>query len=275
MQADPGEAMFKLRLILVAVALALALSGPVGPALAQEGGVSTAEHFWLFKEVRRMKGADCPDGPACAMHRLYTPRRFDPMLNPAMAEVMRRMEGEDTARGQIGPPGDSPKFCENRAWEGTLNFDPEALEPAAKLEVLRDLPGVYFDLTKLKAPEGFVGAFGKNLDVAFRGRFKRAGIRLLTKEQVEATPGQPVMNVYFSHTNPKTGCWYSVFASLTQTALLTRNPLVKFKAGTWSTSSGVKTVSEGGTEYDAILWVADKFVRDYLVANEKAPAASR
>jgi len=57
--------------------------------------------------------------------------------------------------------------------------------------------------------------------------------------------------------------------------LLTRNPLVKFKAGTWSTSSGIKTVSEGGTEYDAILWVADKFVRDYLVANEKAPAASR
>jgi len=123
-QADPGEAMFKLRLILVA--LALALSGSVGPALAQEGGVSTAEHFWLFKEVRRMKGADCPDGPACAMHRLYTPRRFDPMLNPAMAEVMRRMEGEDTARGQIGPPGDSPKFCENPGGDGDGNGEKEA-----------------------------------------------------------------------------------------------------------------------------------------------------
>jgi len=209
------------------------------------------------------------------MLREYETRRFAPALNPAMEEVMRRLESEATARGEIGLPLDTPRFCENRAFESTLNFDLEELEPAAKLEVLRDLPGVHFDLTGLKSPEGFVGAFGKNLQVAFEGRFRRAGIRLLSKEEVEVAPGQPVMNIYFSHTNPKTGCWYSVFASLSQTAVLTRDPLVKFRAGTWSASSGVKTVGEGGTEYDAILWIAEKFVEDFQRASEGATPPSR
>lgn len=245
------------------------------PVLAQDNAMRTEEHFWLLQEGRRSKGADCPQGPDCAMVRRFTPRRFDPALNPAMEEIMRRLTREDSARGILGLAADSPKFCENRAWEAQLDFDPEALKLSQKLEVLRGLPGVYFDLSKLKAPEGFAGPFGKNLQRTFEARFRQAGIRVLTKEEVETVPGKPTMNVYFSHTNPKTGCWYSVFASVSQTALLTRNPLIKFRAGTWSASSGVKTVGEEGTEYDAILWVADRFVRDYLTANDRVPGASQ
>jgi len=250
-----------------------ALMGVTAPVCAQDG-VREAQYYWLLHETRRMKGGDCPDGPGCVSLRRFDPQRFDPALAPAMAEVMRRLKTESAARGQVIPPKDAPKFCENRAFEGALNFDPETLELAPKLEVLRDLPGVYFDLTGLKPPEGFPGAFGKTLQAAFEGRFRRAGIRVLSKEEAERAPGHPVLNVYFSHTNPETGCWYSVFASLSQTVLLTRDPLVKFRAGTWSASSGIKTVGEAGTELDAILWVADKLVRDVLVANEKAPKAS-
>ncbi|MGV6811630.1 MAG: hypothetical protein ACWA47_05250 [Brevirhabdus sp.] len=236
-------------------------------AAAAQSAISTSDQYWLLHEDRRMRGADCPDGAGCAWMRRYDLRLFDRSLNAAMAEIMSRLRSE----GPAAP--NPPKFCENRAFEATLNFDPDALEEAEKLEVLRDLPGVYFDLSGLKAPEGFVGDFGLNLQVAFEGRFKRAGIRVLSKQEAEGAPGKPMMNVYFSHTNPKTGCWYSVFASLSQTAVLTRNPLVKFRAGTWSASSGVKTVGDTGTEYDAILWVADKFVRDYLAANGKDTAS--
>lgn len=244
------------------------------PALPQ-GEVLESEYFWLMHEARRMKGAACPAGAGCAVQRVFEPRRLDPSLNPAMAEVMRRITAEEAAEGVSGLRPDAPKFCENRAFEGILNFDAEALEMAPKLEVLRNLPGVYFDLRRLKAPEGFAGPFGQNLHLAFEGRLKAVGLPVLSKEEVETVPGQPHLNVYFSHTNPDTGCWYSVFASLSQTAVLTRDPLVKFRAGTWSASSGVKTVGETGTEYDAILWVVDKLVRDYLVANGRAPDASR
>lgn len=86
---------------------------------------------------------------------------------------------------------------------------------------------------------------------------------------MEQTPGKPQLNIYFSNANAKTGCTYSLFASLSQTMLLTRNHTVKLKVGTWGSTGGPSADFPHGNEYDAVMRVVDKLLADYKRANSK------
>ncbi|MGB1235650.1 MAG: hypothetical protein ACPG5U_07945, partial [Planktomarina sp.] len=96
-----------------------------------------------------------------------------------------------------------------------------------------------------------------------------AGIRMVSEEEVERVPGQPKLAVYFSNTNPDSGCYWSVFATLTQTAILTRDINVKVSAGTWAFMSGYDPDQPGLTEFDAITEVFTKFSTDFRAANAR------
>ena len=155
-----------------------------------------------------------------------------------------------------------------------LGFNPHALPLTAKSEALRNLPGVYFNLRNLKAPATYDGPFGEVLQREVTKKLRHAGIRVLSKAEHQLVPGQPQLNIYFSNTNPTTGCRFSIYASLTQTVLLSRNHIVKFKAGTWGTSGGFTLDAPHRREFDAILHVVDIFIRDYWKANSTPQAVA-
>ncbi|SLN30747.1 hypothetical protein PSA7680_01474 [Pseudoruegeria aquimaris] len=258
---------------LIACALALsglALSGlaPPGGALAQ--GTTPQERFWILWEHIEQVGTDCPGGKNCETRRSYTSRLFEPADREGVYRLFGLLDLHAAKRGQAAEHPEAPRICQHNDPEVMLGFDPERLRLSEKIDALAGLPGVYVNLRGLKAPEGYEGDFGGKLQAAFESRFRNAGIRLLSKEEVERTPGQPKLNVYFSRTNPDTGCWFSVFASLSQTVLLTRDIRTKLVAGTWAMSSGRSASNPDIGEYDAILRVADAFVRDYLKANPGA-----
>ncbi len=232
-------------------------------------GVARAQEnrFWIIWELiepRLNCGADDP----CEPLRRYTTR----LLASPAGEELRNMIGLlDQLALEQGLPvehPDAPRICQAHDPEVLIGFDPEKRELSDRLAALKDLPGVYFNLDSLNAPPGYGGNFGENLQAEFETRFRAAGIRLLTEEQMIEAPGQPQLNVYFSNANLDTGCNYSVFASLSQTMLLTRNINVKLKVGTWGMSEGPSSDFPDQTEYDAILRIADAFATTYIEANQ-------
>ena len=151
----------------------------------------------------------------------------------------------------------------------TLGFDPLALPKSVKGEVLRGINALHLDLTTLKSPPGFSNGFGPQLHQKFVERLAAAGIRVVPKDQLPSLPGQPTLNLYFSFSDPDDLCdyQYSVFASLSQEVLLARDVRIKVAAGVWSFSTGSSAADHQGTEADAILRVADQFVRDHRAVN--------
>ncbi|MCT8159330.1 hypothetical protein [Pseudoruegeria sp. SHC-113] len=248
---------------LIAVGLVMLLGG--GGASAQP--LEPQERFWILWEHIEHSGQNCPDGASCETRRSYTSRLFEPLDKRGVYRLFGLLDLHAARRGQSAEHPEAPRICQHTDSEVLLGFDPERLRLSEKIDALAGLPGVHVNLRGLKAPEGFEGDFGGGLQAAFESRFKAAGIRLLTEEEMEQTPGQPKLNVYFSRTNPDTGCWYSVFASLSQTVLLTRDIRIKLVAGTWAMSAGYSADTPDATEYGSILRVADAFVRDYLKAN--------
>lgn len=224
------------------------------------------ERFWVLWEHIERTGSNCPNATTCTERRTYASRLFNPQNRENIYRLFGMLDFQAAARGQKADHPDAPRICQHHDPEVVLGFDPEALPLSEKLEALRGLTGVAFDITRLKAPQGFEGDFGAKLQTAFEAQFKEAGIAILSEEERLKAPGQPKLNIYFSNTNRATGCTYSVFASLSQTVLLTRNLKTKLSAGTWSFSTGPSQDFPNAVEYDAVLRVADAFVRDFKKA---------
>ncbi|MEP3296077.1 MAG: hypothetical protein ABJO27_06285 [Pseudoruegeria sp.] len=248
-----------LRILVAAVSL-LCLSAPLSAQGAEE-------RFWVLWEHIEKVGQNCPNGTECKTKRTYASRLFEPASRESIYRLFGMLDFQAAARGEAADHADAPRICQHNDAEVLLGFDPERLRISDKLDALTGLYGVHIDVRNLKAPSGYSGDFGAGLQKEFEARFKAAGIRILSEEQMLEAPGQPKLNIYFSNTNQSTGCTYSVFASLSQTVLLTRNIRTKLTAGTWAFSTGPSTDFPNAHEYDAILRVADAFVRDYLKAN--------
>lgn len=233
------------------------------------GAQQTQERFWVLWEHIEQTGSNCPNASTCNERRTYASRLFNPQNRENIYRLFGMLDFQAAVRGQKADHPDAPRICQHHDPEVVLGFDPEVLPLSEKLDALRGLKGVALDITRLKAPQGYEGNFGAKLQVAFEERFKQAGIAILSEEERLNAPGQPKLNIYFSNTNRATGCTYSVFASLSQTVLLTRNLQIKRAAGTWSFSTGPSQDFPNAVEYDAILRVADAFVRDFKMAQTK------
>lgn len=120
---------------------------------------------------------------------------------------------------------------------------------------------------KRHASANYGGDFGKTLQTTMGQKCAEAGLTYLTKDEMEKIPGKPQLNIYFSNTDPDSGCHFSVYTGMSQTAPLTRNHTVKLRVGTWGMSGGYSTKQPNRSEFDAILVVVDKFIADYQRAN--------
>ncbi len=227
------------------------------------------DRFWILWEKQFYAGENCPGNPRCVVRRNYTSRQFQP---PDMTNIYRlfgMLDGNALAQGRLAEHPDAPRICQHNDAEILLGFDPERLPKSEKIEVLRDLAGVHFDLKSLGPPPNHGRNFGRDLHAAFVERFRAAEIPILSKEQVATTPGQPTLSVFFSHSGGDGRCdyVYTVFASLSQTVLLTRDLRIKVSAGTWAFSAASTADGYQGTERDLILMVADRFIQDFQTVN--------
>lgn len=239
-----------------------------GSAVEAQSG----DRFWILWEKFQYAGEGCPNGPNCLVRRNFTSRLFPDVELSSIYRLFGLMDGSALAEGRLSEHPDAPRICQHNDAEVVLGFDPEALPKSEKIEALRGLKGVSFNLTKLKAPPGARNDFGPSLQKAFEARFRAAGLKILTPEQAKRTPGQPELAVFFAYTDPDGHCeyTYSVFASLSQTVLLTRDLRIKISAGVWAYSTKPPAGDAHGSEYDSILKIADALVKDYLSVNPKS-----
>ena len=172
-------------------------------------------------------------------------------------------------RGHSPDHQDAPNWCQQTDAQTILGFEAESWPESEKSRALEGLRGVYFDLNALRGPQSYIGDFGPNVHAEVARKFDISGIPVLDEEALESTPGKPILNIYFSNTNPDTGCWFSVFAALSQTMLLTRNHTVKIRAGSWGMSGGYSADDPNRGEFEAIMLVVDSFIADFQKANPK------
>lgn len=207
---------------------------------------------------------ECPNSQPCKMNQRYITRLVE---EPSTLRAQQLIGALDQRAQNLGQPimhPDTPTWCQKDMLRATQL---ERMTISDKLAPLKGLEGIYIDLTKLTPPSTEGRDFGERLQEEALRRLKSAGVPILeSKYAMENTPGQAQLNIYFSNTNPDTGCWFSVFASLSQTMVLTRDPSIKLKAGSWGQSGGYSLENPSRSEFDAILSILDQFIADYVAA---------
>ncbi len=242
--------------------VAIVFAEPLSAQTAQ-----TENKIWLTWEQRRIDPSLCEQKYYCEQVPVYMSRLVEKTSEGNAQSIIGALDNIARARQQPVELPDAPTWCQMTDAKTILGFDAESWPISEKQKALAGLQGVYFKLDGLKGPPGYEGPFGPQVHAQAEDRFARAGIPVLTEEEMQRTPGQPHLNIYFSNTNPDTGCWFSVFASLAQTMLLTRNHTVKIKGGTWGFSGGYSPDDPSRAEFDAIMIVVDKFIADFTAAN--------
>lgn len=236
-------------------------------ALAQSESPQLENRIWFTWERKYVNPQVCAERGHCDPISEYLTRLVEtPTSDKAyqmIGSIDRMLQSQNTP---VEHP-EAPRICQATNPDAVLGFDPETWEMSEKLEPLRGLQGVHFDMTKLKSPMGYAGEFGPDVHNHMVTKFVDAGIPYLTKDEMDLTPGKPHLNIFFSNTNPDNGCTFSVFASLSQTMLLTRNHTIKVKSGTWGSGGGYDADFPDRSEYDAIFLVVDKFIENWQEAN--------
>lgn len=223
--------------------------------------------MWVIWEQKGVNDQLCTQKNHCDPVSVYVPRLMETPTTSQARGMIGALDQLAAARNLPAEHPEAPRACRNVDVDDVLGFEAESWPVSEKLAALTGLQGVFFDFTGMKGPSAYDGPFGENVHSSVVARFEAAGIPVLSEEEMENTPGKPHLNIYFSNTNPDTGCWFSVFASLTQTMLLTRNHTVKIKGGTWGFSGGYSADSPDRSEFDAIMMVVDRFITDFTTAN--------
>ena len=160
---------------------------------------------------------------------------------------------------------------------------------------LAGLEGVYvlLDYVFGSSEKNGITLRNDDLEEQVRQRLEKAGLRMLTKEEMQLTPGLPEMAVYPAYSGGSIGktssplpgassedkmcadqcCRNSVWVSFSQSASILRRPDTQFKLGTWGNGDDSNWCeNRGDWMYDAVLDVIDLFVEDFKKAeSENSP----
>lgn len=147
---------------------------------------------------------------------------------------------------------------------------------------LQGLTGLYINIDQVISsaqPKNI--QLSKDLKAQVISRLEKAGIRLLTKEEMEKTPGQPEMSMFPSypkHLGPfKPGeprveynaqcCTAGIWTSFTQGASTLRNPWLNHKLATWGEGHNTTDCADIGKWLTEVVL---KTVDDFISAKQKA-----
>ncbi len=153
---------------------------------------------------------------------------------------------------------------------------------------LSGLKGVHLDVDGLIKSAGKKNSkLAKDLKKEVAKRLAKGDLRLLTKEEMIRTPGQPEMNIYMSfppHMTPvKKGakpipyrpkcCTMSTWGAFSQAAQIMRDPETNYKLGTWGKGYNTNDCSDpSGWMSKIILDTVDEFVTDKLKGDKEYAA---
>ncbi|MFM2356636.1 MAG: hypothetical protein RLZZ528_2372 [Pseudomonadota bacterium] len=145
----------------------------------------------------------------------------------------------------------------------------ETLPTSDRTEALRGLTAIGLDLTGLPPPPGMGEDFGRRVHAAVAGLLAAEGLATVAPDDSARLPGQPRLQIFLSYSDRALGCdyAYSLFASLTQTAVLTRDPGVKLPVGVWSFSAKSGEGRGAGQEELLLIDAAEALLRDWNAVN--------
>ncbi|GLQ35760.1 hypothetical protein GCM10007939_20430 [Amylibacter marinus] len=251
------------------------LLGLIACIPSQTSAETPENRVWFTWERQRAIPQLCEQKNHCTPIREFITRLIEEPETQKAEQMTGSLDRLIKMRKQPVEHPEAPNWCAHTDAQKILGFDAEHWPLAEKLVALRGLEGVYINVEGLKGPANFEGPFGPKVQATIARKFRENGIKLLTEEEMEQTPGKPHMNIYFSNTNPDTGCWFSVFSSVSQTMLLTRNHTIKVKAGSWGFSGGYSADHPDRAEFDAIMLVVDRFISDFKTANSTAAKSDK
>lgn len=141
-------------------------------------------------------------------------------------------------------------------------------------ETLRGLAGVAVTIEDIAPGAERDGLLESQLQADVEGKLRQAGIRVLTGDERQRTPGTPTLSVRVG--TYKSGDLYSlcIELSLLQATVLKRDPHLERLTATWR----ARGVGSGGARrlHDARRVVAgyiDRFINAYLSVNPRAHPA--
>ncbi|HEX2526663.1 MAG TPA: peptidoglycan-binding protein [Geminicoccus sp.] len=158
--------------------------------------------------------------------------------------------------------------------------EPGRIAPAKlqkPIDSLRGLQGVHVVTDFLMEPPALKGKLRREVEAALRSRFETAGIRLLSKDEVDEVPGRPQMEFYLTPGDAAKGCVFRVWMSLRQEVVLGRDTSIHLLTGTWGDGGVARPASAGSAELETFTYYIERFVADYRVANGStaAPPATK
>lgn len=215
----------------------------------------TAANDWLLVETRKV-----PD--SCAHPLICLPK--SELASRHLLKLTRK--NQSSFFGFLKSVA-SISGIPNAALVGLHPPDPKALhqlELAPKLRPLVDHPGVYFESAKLDGTDT-TAEFSNHI----RQRLSALGLRFLTKEEWENTPGKPTLSVRFSARLESAGCIvpFSLSMTLKEEVVLVRDPSQKISATVWSYSRRQNLANTNYGPTNSLWEIVEKFETDWRKAN--------
>ena len=235
-------------------------------ALALPGTAQDQERF-LYVETAELD-AGCAVLQDCLAEPLQTTRQLLRMTPSNISSFLGIISDRADMRDlpDLRTPS-AVQICEAPPdnWQDGLE-DVPAVDQAG---TLRGLKIVAFDATTVKGPDGNADTFGVLLHQRYLKKFEAMGIKVVNEEEILEVPGQPSLSIRFSARYDDRGCVRPFRASLQlkQSVVLTRDPMIRHHATTWSGSVVELITNTNRTPEIAMIEVVEAFLTDWQLAN--------
>jgi hypothetical protein len=213
---------------------------------------------WLLVEVRAMPQG-CSNPMRCLHQTTVVVRNFLSLTYADKRKFARRLNSMAVVRAL-------PDSVMETVLGHTPNKEPDLhdIPVSPKAEILRGHPGVYFDASGLER-DSETASFAAYV----RKEFDRIGLRILTEQERDATPGRPTLALRFQKRSENEGCIspFAVSLSITEEVIVARAPDVKIAVTVWSGRVAQNLANLHYTPESALRDMIDKLVADYQSVN--------
>ncbi len=219
-----------------------------------------AAQDWMLVETHSIPG-QCRQPATCMNQAELLQRNILFVPIEEQLALLQFLNQISAIRGvEAGPEGHASISYED------ITTQLHSLPKGEKLAALVNHPGVYFDSEKLDA-DSVTASFATYV----RTHLTQAGLKFLTKEEMENTPGRPTLSIRFTPRTESAGCIipFSLSMSISEETVMVRNPGIKSSGSAWAGSAKENLANSNYTPESALKEVVEKFKKDWEAANPK------
>ena len=234
-----------------ALFLLLTLIGPGAVAQTQD---------WVFVEMRRLP-SQCSEPIDCIGRSNLLIRNFIAMQPNLRADLALQLNAMAAVRGIPDAAVENLYMSLPRLSE-RFHSQPDPARYAA----LVDHPGVYFDPASLDDRTET-----REFSQYVRTELEAIGVRFLTEDELEQTPGRPTLSVRFTPRRESEGCIHPFYLSMAirEEVVLARDPSIRVATSVWSGSVRQDLTSVNFVPESALRQVVSQFVADWQAAHSE------